>query len=81
MKRLTRKKGVSLRQYGIAELEAALASGERINKAQLAERIAARYPILFPELQGEKRNKNPYHMRMFEAVALAALCHQRTRTN
>lgn len=66
-----------LYQYTIHELEAVLMPGAKINKHRLAERLAAIYPALAHELSREQASRNPYHIRMFEAVALAAACYQR----
>ena len=63
-------------RYSIQQLEAALAPGERINKRRLAELVAAMYPALAHELVREQTNRNPYHIRAFEAVALGAACYQ-----
>ena len=34
------------------------------------------YPALAYDLERETQNRNPYRVRMFEAVALAAVCWQ-----
>lgn len=47
---------------------------ERINKKKLAEIITKEYPALLQELEKEKSHRNPYHIRMFEAVALGKIC-------
>ncbi len=71
---LSEKQGITVYRYGIKELEAFFHSEGRSNKRKMAELIAAEYPVLHGELNLEKRNKNPYHLRMFEAVALGAMC-------
>jgi hypothetical protein len=62
-------------------VEAFLCGEKRKNKRSLAEAVAADYPELYLELQieypkpqSEKKQKSPYHIRMFEAVALGAMC-------
>ena len=55
-------------------LEAFLCNGAPKNKRNLAEAVAANYPELYLELNTERTRKNQYHMRMFEAVALGAIC-------
>lgn len=68
-----KRKRIRLCRYSIKELEAYFSIDGNIgNKRTLAEMIAADYPVLFHELYREKSRKNPYHIRMFEAVALAA---------
>lgn len=77
---LSEKKGMKIYQYGIKELEAFFYSEGRSNKRKMAEIIASQYPVLYCELDLERRNKNPYHLRMFEAVGLGAVCfHQLDR--
>ena len=77
---LSEKKGLKIRRYGIRELEAFFYSEGRSNKRKMAEIIASQYPVLYSELDLERRNKNPYHLRMFEAVGLGAVCfHQLDR--
>lgn len=59
--------------YGIRDLEAHFEPKARINKRRLAELVAATYPVLVPALDRERTIRNPYHGRMFEAVAAGAL--------
>lgn len=74
---LCKRKRILCRSYTIKAAEECFAvEGNITNKRQLAEMVAARYPVLFHELYREKSRKNPYHMRMFEAVALATCCVQ-----
>ncbi len=68
------KDGLTVRRYSIKELEAFLCHDAPKNKRNLAEAVAARYPELYVELMTERVRKNPYHIRMFEAVALGAMC-------
>lgn len=71
-----RRKGLRVFRYSIQDLEAALSPEEKINKPKMAEIVASIHPVLFHELHKEQRNRNPYHLRMFEAVALGIVCHQ-----
>lgn len=66
--------GLQVCRYSLIRMQFFFAPSRRINKAELAEIIAAQYPDLSYELLREKTAKNPYHIRLFEAVALAALC-------
>jgi hypothetical protein len=70
----SKRKGMRVYQYSIKDVENFFSPGERTNKKKLAETIASEYPALFHELDKEKNHKNPYHIRMFEAVALASAC-------
>jgi len=74
MKALSRRKKLKIYQYSIGELEDFFYPEGRINKRQLAEIVASQHPILFHELDKEKTHRNPYHIRMFEAVALGSIC-------
>ncbi len=64
----------AIREYTIKEVETFLLSSGRLNKRLLMEGVAAIHPFLFPELEGERQNRNPYLVRMFEAVALGVRC-------
>jgi hypothetical protein len=77
------RKRIALAQYSIKQLEESFCGEGQKNKKSLAEVMAALYLELFfelhteyPELIGKdkKENPNPYHIRMFEAVALGAMC-------
>lgn len=74
IKNIARKMKVPVRQYSIQEIKDFFSPEERINKKSLAGIIAARLPDLFHDLEREKGSKNPYLMRMFEAVALGIVC-------
>jgi Holliday junction resolvasome RuvABC endonuclease subunit len=74
IKELSKRRGLKVYQYSIKELEDFFSPEEKINKRKLAEIVALEYPELLPELEKEKSHKNPYHMRMFEAIALGSMC-------
>lgn len=74
IRKLFRRKGLKVYQYSLKELENWFSPEEKINKKEMAEMVALDYPFLFKELEKEKRNKNPYFIRMFEAVALGIRC-------
>jgi Holliday junction resolvasome RuvABC endonuclease subunit len=76
IKELAKRKSLRLYQYSIKELESFFSKEERINKKRLAEIITSEYPELLHELEKEKSHKNPYHIKMFEAVALGKICFQ-----
>ena len=69
-----KRKSLKIHEYPLAAVESNLAEGGKINKRQLAELISQTYPYLSHELEKEKYNLNPYHVRMFEAVALGLVC-------
>ena len=74
IKGFSKRKGLRVYEYSLKDLEEFFYPKERINKKKLSEIIAAMYPALLHELKKEKTHKNPYHIRMFEAVALASTC-------
>jgi hypothetical protein len=65
---------IRIHEYSIKELEQHFSPGERMNKRKLAEKVVMEYPILWNELEQEKRHKNSYYTRLFEAVALGSVC-------
>jgi len=74
VKEISRRKGLKICQYSIKDLESFFNPEEKINKKSLAEVLTSEYSVLSHEFNKEKINKNAYHIRMFEAVALAAVC-------
>ena len=74
IKELSRRNGLKLHHYSIEELESFFCPEARINRKELAEIVASEYPVLLHELNREKAHRNPYHIRMFEAVALGSMC-------
>ena len=74
IKELSKRKGIKICQYSIEELESYFCPGEKINRRDLTEMVASRYPILSHELDRERTIINPYYVRMFEAVALGSIC-------
>lgn len=80
IREFARRKGMKVYQYSIEEVENFFSPEDRTNRMGLAETIASRYPELSHELKKEKESRNPYHLRMFEAVALGSMCfHQLDR--
>jgi Holliday junction resolvasome RuvABC endonuclease subunit len=74
IKEFSKRKGLKVFQYSIKDLEDFFIQEEKLNKKNLAEAIVSENPALFHELQEEKSHKNPYYIRVFEAVALASAC-------
>jgi len=83
LRRLCLRKRISVSQYSIKQLEDSFCGDQPKNKRNLAQAVAANYPELYGELNAEypqpkpgekEKKKNPYHIRMFEAVALGAMC-------
>lgn len=74
IKEFSKRKGLRIYEYSVKDLEKFFWPEEKINKKQMAELVASEYPFLFQALEKERRNKNPYAIRMFEAVALGIRC-------
>jgi len=74
IKEFSKRKGLKIYQYSIKDLEEFFIQENKLNKKNLAEEITTEHPALFHELQKEKVHKNPYYIRVFEAVALASRC-------
>lgn len=74
IKELAKGKSLRICHYSIKDLEGFFSPEERMDKKKLAEIIASKYPFLSHELEKEKSHRNPYHLRMFEAVALGKIC-------
>jgi Holliday junction resolvasome RuvABC endonuclease subunit len=70
---LFEQQGLSVFQFSIKQVEKNFLPDVPLNRRELAAAMAAHYPDLTSELQKETAAKNPYHLRMFEAVALGAL--------
>ncbi|MEW6060796.1 MAG: hypothetical protein AB1600_02535 [Bacteroidota bacterium] len=65
-----------LYEYSIDDVKKNLVPNEKTNKKRLMDEIVVRYPFLQNDLNREGRNKNPYLIRMFEAVGIGACCLQ-----
>ena len=74
IKEFSKRKGLRIYEYSMKDLEKIFSPEEKINKRQMAELVASEYPFLFQMLEKERRNKNPYAIRMFEAIALGIRC-------
>ncbi len=73
IKESCKKKGLRILQFSIKELEDFYLPNEKLNKKNLTKKISSEYPELIHQINREKRNKNPYYIRMFESVALASI--------
>lgn len=69
-----RRRGMAAFSYSIQELESVLLNSSRVHKKELIKVLAAEYPELAHEFKREARNRNPYYLRLFEAVALGHVC-------
>lgn len=70
IKRIGRKKNLQIDQYTLSEVKRILLPNEKTNKNKLIEKVITQYPSLDQFAQKEKKNKNIYYTRMFEAVAV-----------
>lgn len=67
------KTNLTISEFSIEQIKQFLCHG-KANKKRLIEEVATTYPFLFHELERERKNKNQYFTRMFEAIALATMC-------
>lgn len=74
LKNYIQKSSIELREYSLDAVEDFLLVSQRKNKMNLMEEVVTRFPFLNRELEMERRNKNHYFIRMFEAVALGIVC-------
>lgn len=73
IKQICQARRIPVYEYPVKYLEKTILTGKS-NKENLAETLFDQYPILFSEIEKERSNRNSYHTRMFEAVALAHVC-------
>jgi hypothetical protein len=66
-----------LYDFSIGEIKEELLTPDQKNKTALMQEVALRHPFLFQEMQREEKNRNPYLIRMFEAIALGIVCFNR----
>ena len=81
IKQLSKKRGLKAYQYSIKDLKAFYSPAERINKRKLAQLLAFKYPALWYEFNRERKNKNPYYTRVFEAAAIGEVCAEQLDKN
>jgi Holliday junction resolvasome RuvABC endonuclease subunit len=74
IKQSPKKRNLKVYEYSIKDVKDFFLPKGRINKSKLAEIITSRYPVLSHDFRKEQKNKNSYYIRMFEAVALGAMC-------
>lgn len=77
LKSFARRKGLRVYEYTIDQVKECF--DEAANKRELAEMMVECYSALQHELMKERSNRNSYHIRVFEAVALAAAYLSRLR--
>jgi hypothetical protein len=69
-----RRRGMAVFSYSIQDLKSVLLNSSRVHKKELIKILTAEYPELAHEFKREARNRNPYFLRLFEAVALGHVC-------
>lgn len=70
IREFVKRKGLTIYQLKLSEIKGSIAPGRRINKKELARIIVSRYPELLFDFKKEKKNRNAYYSRVFEAAAL-----------
>ncbi len=82
IERLAEQLGIRLKFCTMADLTTLYADGTRSNKRQLMHAICRKYPHnkqLAHLCEKERSNKNPYHVKVFEAIACAELAERTER--
>ncbi len=74
IKEFSKRKGLKVYQYSLKDLKDFFSLGTKINKKGIAGLVVSQYPFLTHAFDKEKRNRNPYFARMFEAIALGIVC-------
>lgn len=75
VKTIARNEHLSIIEYPISTIERSLLIG-KTNKKLLINEVLRIYPIIYHDYEREKKNKNRYLTRMFEAIALGVVCNQ-----
>ena len=76
IKNISQDMGLRTFQYPIGEFKKCFSVDGKMNKAMLAEAVVARYPNQLQHSQTQHTNNDPYHFRMYEAIALGLYCFQ-----
>ena len=71
---LASSQGLRIYQYPLEQVETAICGTQKVSKGKLAKTISETYSFLSQDLEKEMASRNPYHTRMFEAVALGLTC-------
>ena len=81
IRKYAQKRKMKVESYSIDELKKSLIHAGRMNKNTLAEVIADEHTELSLELYKEQLNKNPYYLKMFEAIALTMVCNKKRNSS
>jgi len=74
IKEVAKRKGLTIWQLELSGIKKFIAGKRRMNKKELSQIIVSRYPELLFDFKKERKNKNTYYEKMFEAVALGLTC-------
>ena len=66
--------GLKVFEFSVNEMKRFFFHGAAANKRMLMEEMAAQYPFLFKDLERQRKCKSQYLIRVFEAIALGAVC-------
>ncbi|MCH8903558.1 MAG: crossover junction endodeoxyribonuclease RuvC [Bacteroidetes bacterium] len=73
IRQLAKSKRLEVYSYTVDEIKASFSDEKMMNKKCLAKMLIDRNPEFRFELNQERKNPSSYHIRMFEAVALAKI--------
>lgn len=71
---VAQRKKVKVKMYSLEELKKFCSSDRKFTKAQMIQFIAEKNPVLHFEYNKEQKNRNPYYVKMFEAIVAVMLC-------
>ena|SRR5829696_3234694 len=64
---------IKVSSYTLSELKRGLLHSKNINKGEMIKQLLTKYPELHMEYNKEQKNRNPYYIKMFEAIVLVNL--------
>ena len=65
------KSGLERMYLTLQEIGTGLISEEKVTKRVIVDHLLLKYPEIIPYFKKEKRNKRPYYIKVFEALAAA----------
>lgn len=71
---LIKQKGIKVYRYNHHQLKHASPAGTMRNKHSLMKHIAEQYPYMQSLHEKELKNRNPYHLKVFEALLVVHHC-------
>ena len=77
IKTLAKDKNIPLCTYSIDDIKRECSKGSKSDKGVIVEYVLCKHPELNREYHKELGNKNPYYIKVFEAIAMAQLYNEK----